>query len=133
MESILAKLNHRMSRAIRSILLIMDNAGCHPVDLTLKYSNIKISFLPANTTSKLQTLDLGIIQNLKIDIICDKASDVAACINILIAIRCVAQAWSMWLSHSRFLNVSVRLECWTVSWKSFAKELKKTKTPFFLN
>ena len=66
MESILTKLNHRLSSSSRSILLFMDNAGCHPEDLKTKFSNIKVCFLPANTTSKLQPLDLGIIQNFKV-------------------------------------------------------------------
>lgn len=50
MESILAKLNRRLSSKSRSILLMMDNAGCHPEDLKTKFSNIKVCFLPANTT-----------------------------------------------------------------------------------
>ena len=66
METILTKLNHRLSCSNRSIILLMDNAGCHPKDLSTKFSNIKVTFLPANTTSKLQPLDLGIIQNFKV-------------------------------------------------------------------
>ena len=62
-ESLLTKINHQLCRNNSSILLLMDNAGCHPEYLRAKFSNIKVSFLPANTTSKLQPLYLGIIQN----------------------------------------------------------------------
>ena len=107
MESLLTKLNQRLSCTNRSILLMIDNAGCHPEDLTSKFSNIKVFFLPANTTSKLQPLYLGIIQNFKVHYHslflryvlskideCDSATDVAKSVNILVAIRWVAQAWS---------------------------------------
>ena len=57
MESILGKLNSKLSCTDRLILLLMDNAGCHPEYLKTKYSNIKICFLPANT---MQPVDLGI-------------------------------------------------------------------------
>lgn len=106
MECILAKLNNRLSSTNRSILLMMDNAGCHPENLQTKFSNIKVCFLPANTTSKLQPLDLGIIQNFKVHYRhlflryvlskideCETATEVVNSINILIAIRWVAQAW----------------------------------------
>ena len=59
MTTVLGKLNRRMSSSKRSIILFMDNAGCHPEDLA---SNIKIVFLPANTTSELKPLDLGIFK-----------------------------------------------------------------------
>ena len=62
MHSVLTKLNNRMRAQSRSIL-IMNNAGCHPEDLAEKYSNIGVIFLPANCTSVLQLLDLGIIKN----------------------------------------------------------------------
>ena len=35
-----------------STLLLMDNAGCYPEHLQGKFSNIKVCFVPANTTSK---------------------------------------------------------------------------------
>lgn len=107
METILTKLNRRLSLKKRSIILLLDNAGCHPESLQSKFSNIKLCFLPANTTSKLQPLDLGIIQNFKVHyrnfllkyVIAkidesDNASEVVKSINILIAIRWVAQAWA---------------------------------------
>ena len=108
MCAVLTKLNRRLSRSNRSILLLMDNAGCHPENLAGRFSNIKVCFLPANTTSKLQPLDLGIIQNFKVHYRhffmryvlskideCDTASDVVKSINILIALRWVAKAWSL--------------------------------------
>ena len=107
MEAILSKLNRQMISTNRKILLFMDNAGCHPQELCDRFSNIQICFLPANTTSILQPLDLGIIKNFKLHyrrnflryVIskideCDKASDVVKSLNILIAIRWVALAWS---------------------------------------
>ena len=87
----------------------MGNAGCHPSSLESKFSNIKITFLPANTISKLQPLDLGIIQNLKVHYKrlllryvltkideCQIASEVVKSVNILIVIRWVAQ----WYGYS---------------------------------
>ena len=107
LEAILTQLNCRLSSSNRKILLLMDNAGCHPGDLSVKFSNIKICFLPPKTTSTLQPLDLGIIQNFKVHYRryflryvlsnideCDSASDVVKSVNILVTIRWVALAWS---------------------------------------
>lgn len=59
LNSVLGRINGRLVRSGRKILLFMDNAGCHSADLTEKYSNIKAVFLTPNTMSKLQPLDLG--------------------------------------------------------------------------
>ena len=106
MHKLLSKLNGRLHRESRSIILFMDNAGCHPEDMTSKYSNIKVIFLPPNTTSVLQPLDLGIIKNFKVyyrklllhHILtkieeCDSANEVVKSVTILNAIRWVSATW----------------------------------------
>ena len=60
LHDVLRKFNCHLKRTKRSILLLMDNAGCHLEDVKGKFSNIKVIFLPANTTSMLQPLDFGI-------------------------------------------------------------------------
>lgn len=45
------------------VLLIMDNAGGHPLDLS--YEGVQIEFLPANTTSLIQPMDQGVIRAFK--------------------------------------------------------------------
>ena len=47
----------------RKILLLVDNCAAHPHLDSLK--NIKLDFLPPNTTSLVQPMDMGIITNLK--------------------------------------------------------------------
>ena len=107
LHEILGKINRQLVAASRSVALLLDTAGCHLPDIVEKYSNIKVIWLPPNTTSKLQPLDLGIIQNFKthyrklllryvlskIDD-CETASEVAKSVNVLKAIRWVASAWS---------------------------------------
>ena len=94
--------NIKMKAGKPSILLLLDNAGCHPPELLQdKFSNIKIIFLPANTTSKLQPLDLGVIKNFKVryrrhflEYVLAKidaaatATDVTKSVNALTALRC---------------------------------------------
>lgn len=45
------------------VLLLVDNATCHPEDL--KHPNVRIEYLPANTTSLIQPMDQGIIATFK--------------------------------------------------------------------
>ena len=65
-EKVLEKLNYIMKLENQNVLLFLDNAPVHPENLVGKYSNIKIVFLPKNTTSRLQPLDAGIIKNFKV-------------------------------------------------------------------
>ena len=106
LHKLLSQLNSSFKAQNRSILLFLDSAGCHPYDLKGRYSNIKLVF-PVNCTSKLQPLDLGIIQNFKVhyrklllrhvitmttDHNC--ATDVAKTLDVLQAIRWMETAWS---------------------------------------
>ena len=103
MESIymFTKLNCQLSSSSRSILPLMDNAGCNPKDLKTKFSSIRVYFLLANTTSKLQPLDIGIIKDFKVPYHtflryilakideCDSASDDSKSVDVLVAISWV--------------------------------------------
>ena len=79
---------------------------CHAESMDDKFSNIKIVFLPKNTTSRLQPLDAGIIRNFKVKYrkslvkyVLSRINDNASAVevvqdgNILMAIRWVQQPW----------------------------------------
>ena len=61
-KEFLANLNKSMKQKDRNIVLIVDNCKAHP-KITL--TNVKLVFLPANSTSRLQAMDLGVIHALK--------------------------------------------------------------------
>ena len=106
MEKILETLNNQMVKEKRKVILFLDNATIHPPSLVDKYSNIKVVFLPKNTTSRLQPLDAGIIHSFKSkyrmklmrfviartkeDVL---ASEIAKQVDVLQAIEWVAKAW----------------------------------------
>ena len=106
MEKVIDTLNHQMRKQGRKVILFLDNATVHATSLTDMYSNIKIVFLPKNTTSRLQPLDAGIIQSFKtkyrkklmryvIARINDDltASETAKGIDVLQAITWVSHSW----------------------------------------
>ena len=102
----ITKFNRKMQSQRRHVFLLIDNAPSHPQDLEL--SNVTVQFLPANTTSMLQPLDLGIIKNFKCHYrtrllravlskveTASSASEVAKSVNVLDAIQWVKAAVEM--------------------------------------
>ena len=80
----------------RNVLMFVDTCSSHP---DVEGSNLKLVFLPPNTTSKLQPMDTGIIQSVKINYrkrllrhlisrmdACNTASELVTLVNILDAI-----------------------------------------------
>ena len=74
-DSWIKSVNSRMASQGKSILILMDNASSHAIPSvatveqhgleTIKLSNVLVVFLPANTTSHVQSLDAGIIAAFK--------------------------------------------------------------------
>ena len=102
MKDVLARLNEKLKRKKRNILLLKDNAPCHPPSIADSFSNISIKFLPKNTTSKTQPLDAGIIANWKVKYkkkllryVCSKVDgEIVKSTNVSMAIEWGKQAWS---------------------------------------
>ncbi|XP_068712886.1 tigger transposable element-derived protein 6-like [Montipora foliosa] len=106
MVTILTRLNNRLKREERHIIIFLDNAPCHPPSLTDMFSNIKVAFLPKNTTARTQPLDAGIIKVWKIyykrkllrHIVSQvdgehSASEIVKSVNLLMAVRWMVNAW----------------------------------------
>ncbi|GBM09690.1 hypothetical protein AVEN_186399-1 [Araneus ventricosus] len=64
-EEWLVNFDKKMRNQARKFLLVLDNATCHVHGAQLK--NVKLLFLPPNTTSKLQPLDHGVIKCFKME------------------------------------------------------------------
>ncbi|XP_057292492.1 tigger transposable element-derived protein 4-like [Hydractinia symbiolongicarpus] len=98
METVLTRFNRKLVLEDRKVILFLDNAR--------QFSQIKIVFLPKNTTSRLQPLDAGIIQNFKVKyrkrlvkyVLAriqenTSATEIVKAINVLVAIRWIQDAW----------------------------------------
>ncbi len=101
--------NSELQKEGRKILLLIDNATCHPT--VTDFGNITVEFLPANTTSLIQPLDKGIIKNLKVhyrgmlvgyilqlieedpNFKSSTAKEISSKVNVLQAIQFVADSW----------------------------------------
>ena len=106
LKEVLEKLSAKLKRKGRKILLLMDNAPCHPHNLADTFSNITIKFLHKKTTSMTQSLDAGIIANWKVKykkkllrFVCSRvdgkknASEIVKSVNVSLAIEWGKQAW----------------------------------------
>jgi hypothetical protein len=62
MEQWLNMFNAKINKENRNVILFLDNATCHP-KVTL--SNVKIAWFPANATSALQPMAMGVIYTFK--------------------------------------------------------------------
>ena len=106
-NDILGAWNKKLQPQGRLILLLIDNAGCHPRDSQSRFSSIRVVYLPPNTTSRVQPLDLGIIQSTKVHYRkyflryvlskieeCTSAAEVVNSVDVLLAIRWINKAWN---------------------------------------
>lgn len=109
-ESWLKKLNKKMKTEKRKIVLFIDNCAAH--NTIPKMENVKIEFLPPNTTSKLQPLDQGIIQSFKVKyrhlvvkkMLSEMEDGVSPSgVNVLQAMRMAYKAWNN-VSSSTIIN-----------------------------
>jgi hypothetical protein len=99
----------------RKVLLLLDNFSAHECALqTLELKNVRVEFLPPNTTSLCQPRDQGIIYALKGYYQCqftqwcldqwDNGHEPLAEVNLLMAIRWVVSAWESDVKGSTLAN-----------------------------
>ena len=65
-QSWIKQVNQQMRNQRRNILLLVDNVSSHHLEEDDMLSNIKLHFLPPNTTAHLQPIDQGIIHSFKV-------------------------------------------------------------------
>lgn len=97
----LIKFQRKMAREDRHVLLTLDNCSAHNID-GLDLPNVKIIFFPANSTSRVQPLDQGIIAAFKsrfktrlvrYALLCIESQQSNMKWNILQAMRAMAISW----------------------------------------
>lgn len=62
-ERYFKQINKTMMKDDRKIMVLIDNCMAHKID---DFSNVKFVFLPPNTSSLIQPLDMGVIRNFKL-------------------------------------------------------------------
>ena len=108
----LINLDKQMKQQGRHILLLLDNAACHSSG-DIKTKNVKINFLPPNTTAHIQPLDAGVIHSFKSHyrkqlvrhyIQCAE-NDMPQIIDVRRALSMIKHAWSQ-------VNNTTIARCW---------------------
>ena len=100
-EEWLHLIDTRFIKDNRKVCLMIDNCQAHPKILTRQLCNIKISFLPRNTTPVIQPLDQGVIKNFKLfyrekivmRILCNLEAGINKDINLIEYIIEINNAW----------------------------------------
>ena len=129
-EPWLRKLNAKMLGLSRKIALILDNFSGHP---QVALSNVKLFFLPPNTTSIVQPMDAGIIKNLKFHyrqllvkkrLLCYKMETPFA-VNVLHALQWLKIAWES-------VDAQVIRNCYChAGFRSVGEEAEEPRLPDF--
>lgn len=100
----------------RQVLLTLDNFSAHisAVEVSPPPGNIRICWLPANSTSRYQPLDQGIIQNFKayykqhwLQFILnsiEQGTGLDSGVNIRLAIRWIVRAWNNQVTNTTIYN-----------------------------
>ena len=100
----------------REILLTMDNFSAHisALELTPPPPNIRIAWLPKNSTSRFQPLDQGIIQSFKAQYRRQWLGYMLGCyerdenpldsMNLYLAIRWIIRSWNHYVSNTTIYN-----------------------------
>ena len=108
MQEVLRIGDKKMIAEGRNLLLFLDNAPYHPDILQEGLKNIKLEFLPKNTTTRLQPCDAGIIKNFKheyrklliryilarIDSVNRTATEITKDVTILKVIEWIQTSWA---------------------------------------
>lgn len=97
------KLDNKVTNLKKKIALVIDNCPAHPSIAELK--SVNFVFLPPNTTSKTQSMDQGVIRNLKVQYrklliqrkirAIDLNSEFSINIHELDALRMLRRAWGL--------------------------------------
>jgi transcriptional regulator with XRE-family HTH domain len=98
----MALFNESMISERRNVALLLDNAPCHP---KMEFSNVKLIFLPPNTTAGTQPLDVGIIKNFKVkyrqrllnhlimSTVTEQAETLLKRVNLKHSIKWISESW----------------------------------------